>query len=504
MNEIMIRWIVIVAYFTVLLSFGLYQASKVKSSLDYNLSGRKLPGWVAALSERATAESAWCLIGFPGFAYAAGLVTLWTALGLFLGNVIAWCLIARRMRAEAERYDAQTYMDWISRRHGKSKVALWVRYMGGFIIVFMFSFYVKAQLVGGGTTFEMLFGMSPTIAILLLSAIVIPYAILGGFRSVTYTDIMQSVLMICALVITPIVGMVYLANAPVGTVFAHSVGDAIRMAGPEYGNAAAGFRGILGGFAIAGEFAWIIAYIGGLPHLATRFMSIRSDRDWRIGRNIACTWTFFGYAGAIMIGLVGLAMFGPANLENPEMVMPSVVLAVFPPVIAALIMAGVIAAVVSSADSMLIVTSTEFSENILKPYLRNKGKTLDAKKGLTVSRLVTVVAGIVAASLPFLIPGQLVHTIVSFAWAGIGNPFAVTACMTLFWSKFTGKAALWTMICGFSATVIWTLSPMNAMINARLVGVIPALIAAIVVTKLTWKTDACEARENEGTVTTAS
>lgn len=494
MQDTTLRLIVLIGYLVFLMGVGLYQGSKAKSSVDYNMGGRNIPGWAAALSERATAESAWCLVGFPGFAYSAGLVTIWTALGLALGNIIAWTAIAKRMRKEAERYDAQTYVDWIAKRHNKSKAATMVRLVGSFIIIFMFAFYVEAQIIGGGKTLNALFGLNPTTGILLTMAIIVPYTVWGGYQSVVYTDCIQSILMIFTLVVVPIIGVVYIAKAPEGTVYANSIAEALKISGPTYSNWSYGLKGILAGMAIASEFAWIIAYLGGLPHLTVRFMSIRDDKQYKIGRNIACIWTVVGYTGAVLIGLVGLAIFGPGAFSDAELIMPTVCLTVLPPFLAALCVTGAIAAMISTADSMLIVTSSEFCENILKPAIL-KGKSIEPKKELFISRCVTVVVGLAATVLPFIIPSNMIHNIVSFAWAGMGNPFAVVTCCTLFWDKYTGKAAVWTMVVGFLGTVLWQISPMNAYLNSRLVGVIPALIAAYVATKLTYKTDGHDAVE---------
>jgi sodium/proline symporter len=178
-----------------------------------------------------------------------------------------------------------------------------------------------------------------------------------------------------------------------------------------------------------------------------------------------------------MTGLVGLAIFGPSGVEDPEQIMPLVAMTVFPPVIGALCITGAIAAMLSSADSMLVLTSSEFTENILKPVIM-KGKKLDPKKELAISRIVTLIVGLAAVGLAFLLPSAMVYTVVSFAWASMGNPFAVVTCCTLFWDKYTGKAAFWTMVFGFFGTVLWQISPMNSVIDARLVGLFPALFAA--------------------------
>ncbi len=492
MSNNVLNLTVLFTYMVLLMGVGIYQGRKAKTTTDFNMGGRNIPGWAAALSERATGESAWCLVGFPGFAFAAGVVSIWVAVGLFLGNVVAWTVLANKMRKEAEKYDAQTYVDWVAKRHAKSKSATAVKLFGSFIVIFLFAFYVEAQLIGGGKTLQALFGLPQVIGILVTMAVIIPYTVWGGFQSVVYTDCVQSVIMILTLVGAPLYGLYYISVTP--GMYATSVVEALHLAGPTFMDWTGGAKGIFAGFMIASNLAWFIAYLGGCPHLTVRFMSMRDEGAWKLGRNIAVVWTFFGYAGAIGIGLIGLAIFGPGGIPDAEMVMPLVVLKIFPPVLAAICVTGAIAAMLSTADSMLIVTSSEFTENILRPVIL-KGKAMDPKKELLISRMVTVAVGLSALVLAFVIPANMVYTIVSFAWGCMGNPFAVVTCATLFWDKFTGTAALWTMICGFFGTILWQVSPLNAIIDARLAGVFPALIAAYFVTKMTYGKDSCECEE---------
>lgn len=486
------NFIVLIVYLGFLVGFGIYQGMKAKNTTDYNMGGRAVPGWACALSERATAESAWCLVGFPGYAYAAGLVTVWVALGLTLGNVLAWTVIANKMRREADKYDAQTYVDWIAKRHAGSKSATAVRLFGSFVVIFLFAFYVEAQVIGGGKTLRALFGLAPYVGIILTMAVIIPYTVIGGFQSVVYTDCVQSVVMIFTLIVAPLWGIYYIHTTP--GLYASSITEALTLAGPQYLDWSGGTKGIFAGFMIASNFAWVIAYLGGCPHLTVRFMALKDEKAWKTGRNIAIAWTACGYAGAILIGIIGIALFGPGAIEDAEMIMPLVVLKLFHPFLAAICVTGAIAAMLSTADSMLIVTSSEFTENILKPVIL-KGKKLDPKHELFISRSVTVIVGLSALVLAFVLPANMVYSIVSFAWASMGNPFAVVTCATLFWDKYTGTAALWTMICGFFGTVLWQLSPMNAIIDARLVGVVPALLAAYFVTKMTYGKDKCGCEE---------
>jgi sodium/proline symporter len=479
------NFVILVGYLFFLVAFGMYQGRKAKNTTDYNMGGRNIPGWAAALSERATAESAWCLVGFPGYAFAAGMVSAWVAIGLALGNIVAWTVLANKMRQEADRFDAQTYVHWLARRHANSPSATALRLAASFVVIFLFAFYVEAQLIGGGKTLNTLFGIPAYAGILLTVLVIIPYTMYGGYQSVVYTDCIQSIIMILTLIVAPLWGIHYISTAQ--GVYAPSIGEALRMASAEHPSLTGGLKGLASGFMIASNLAWFIAYLGGCPHLTVRFMSLKDAGAWKLGRNIAIAWTTLGYAGAVTIGLVGLAIFGPGGVPDAEQIMPMVVLKIFPPVLAAVCITGAIAAMLSTADSMLIVTSSEFTENILKPIIL-KGRHIDPKKELQISRAVTLVVGLAACALAFTLPANMVYTIVSFAWGAMGNPFAVVTCCTLFWNRYTGRAAFWTVVFGFLGTVLWQISPMNATIDARLAGAFPAIFAAVFFT-LTSKPD---------------
>ena len=192
--------LVMIVYLVLLISWGIYQGRKVRSGSDYAIAGRKLPGWVAALSERATGESSWALLGLPGAAYATGLTEIWTAIGCVAGILTAWILIAWRLRDEAEKYNVTTFTEYISVKHGEPGNLL--RMVSSFTIVFFFFFYVGAQFLGGGKTLHTMFGLKPGTGMLITAAVIVPYTIYGGFRSVVYTDVVQAIIMIITLIVS--------------------------------------------------------------------------------------------------------------------------------------------------------------------------------------------------------------------------------------------------------------------------------------------------------------
>lgn len=468
--------IVMICYLALLVSWGIYQGRKVRTACDYSIAGRCLPGWAAALSERATGESSWALLGLPGFAYATGIASVWTAIGCVAGIVVVWWAIAWRLRDEAERYEVNTFTDYIARRHGETgrQIRLW----GSLTIVFFFFFYVGAQFLGGGKTLDSMFGLDPRLGMLLTAIVIVPYTVYGGFRSVVYTDVVQAIVMITALVVGPIVGIAVIAKAP--DVFARSIPAAIAAAGKGYGSWTGAASGFAAGAAIMGGFSWFFGYLGGQPQLSMRFMAISDAGQARRGRNIGIAWTVLAYIGALSLGWIGIALFGPAGLEDPEYVMPAVMLRIFPPAVAAVLITGAIAAMISTADSLLILSASELSENIVKPALARRGG--EPGDGLRHSRLVTALLAAVALVVAYLSPSNLIYTIVGFVWAGIGGTFSVVILCTLFWKRFHGRAALAVIIAGLLFTILWIVTGMESVLSSRFMTFVVAGLTAIVAT----------------------
>lgn len=432
---------VMVIYIAFLISWGIYQGRKVKSGSDYTIAGRRLPGWVAALSERATGESSWALLGLPGAAYAMGLTEIWTALGCVAGIITAWVFLAWRLREEAEKYNVTTFTEYISVKHGETGRLL--RLVSSFAIVFFFFFYVGAQFLGGGKTLHTLFGLKPGIGVLITAAVIVPYTIYGGFRSVVYTDVVQAIVMIITLIAGPIVGLIYIMNGNGN--FAADITEALVKSGDTYTSLTGAAKGFGAGMIITGGFSWFFGYLGGQPQLSMRFMAIRDSNQARKARNIGIVWTIIAYIGALMLGWIGIAIFGPAGLSDPEYVMPSVILKLFPPVIAAILITGAIAAMISTADSLLILSATELSESLQKKENRT----------LKRHRITTGLIALIALALSYVSPSKVIFTLVSYVWAGIGCTFSVVILFTLFWRKFHGRAALTTIITGILFTIVW-------------------------------------------------
>jgi sodium/proline symporter len=470
--------IVMICYLSVLIFWGIYHGRKVKTGADYAIAGRRLPGWVAALSERATGESSWALLGLPGFAYAAGVTGIWTALGCVLGIITTWSAIAWRLRDEAERHNVTTFTEYIAKKHPEAGRP--IRIVASSTIVFFFFFYVGAQFLGGGKTLHTMFGLDPTLGMLITALVIVPYTVYGGFRSVVYTDVIQAVVMLTALVVGPLVGLATIASSP--EVFAGSLPEALEAAGPAYSSLTGGAEGFAAGIVLVGGLSWFFGYLGGQPQLSMRFMAIRDSRQAKQGRNIGIGWTLLAYMGALSIGWIGLALFGPGAFEDPEYVMPSVMLRIFPPVIAAVLITGAIAAMISTADSLLILSATELSESILKNL--RPGSTDPEKSSLFMSRAVTGLLAAVALCVAYFSPSTLIYTLVGYVWAGIGGTFSVVILFSLFWKKFHGRAVLTTVLTGMIFTVLWISTGMEEVITARLMTFLVAALVAVTSTVL--------------------
>jgi sodium/proline symporter len=468
--------VVMIAYISLLVLWGLYQGRKVKTDADFAIAGRNLPGWAAALSERATGESSWALLGLPGLAFAAGLTSIWTAVGCVAGILTVWAAIAWRLRDEAEKYQVRTFTDYIAKRHGE--VERWIRIVGSSTIVFFFFFYIGAQFLGGGKTLFTMFHLDPRLGMLITAVVIIPYTVYGGFRSVVYTDVVQALVMITTLVVGPIVGLVAIRRMP--GIFAHSIPEALSKAGAQYFSLTGALTGFAAGAAIMGGLSWFFGYLGGQPQLSMRFMAIRNARQAKQGRNIGIAWTILAYIGALAIGLIGLALFGPGGLKDPEYVMPAVMLRLFHPYVAAILITGAIAAMISTADSLLILSATELSESIITPLMKDKERAL--KTSLGRSRVITALLAAGALGAAYVSPSNLIYTLVGYVWAGIGDTFSIVILATLFWKRFHGRAAVATIVTGMVFTIFWISTGLDRLLSARVTTFVVAGIAAVLAT----------------------
>jgi sodium/proline symporter len=466
--------VIFIGYLLLTLGLGLWQSQRTKTQSDFILGSSSLPGWMLALSERATGESAWLLLGLTGFVYATGLSGIWTCLGCLLGISTAWIVLARKFRAEAHKYNAMTMPEYFSAKFpGKANT---IRVLSTVIIVFFFVFYVGAQFAGAGKTIFQTFGLDPGLGMLIAAAVILIYATIGGFISVVAVDALQSILMITTLIVTPIIMLIMVLSGPV------SIPEALKAAGGGRISLTGGLSGFAAGLLIFNNLAWFFGYLGGLPQLNARFMGMKDDRNVKIGRNIAVGWTALAYTGVVIIGLTAVVLFGPDVVSDPEMILPHILTELFPPWLAAILLAGAVAAMVSTAQSMLLVASSSISQDVYNGIIK-KGQAED-RKLLFLSRSATLGVGLLGLVLA-LTTSELIYYIVSYAWAGIGCSFAPAVLLSFYWDRFSSNGVVTALATGLVTTIIWIVTGLDAVVTARAVTFVAAITMAIIVTLLT-------------------
>jgi len=455
-------------YLIFTLFLGLWQARRTQSQADFLLGGTRLPGWMLALSERATGESAWLLLGFTGYVYASGLSAVWIGIGCLAGIFAAWTLLAARFRREARHYGILTMPEYFAYRFREQAAVL--RFLSTLIIVFFFVFYVGAQFAGAGKTIFQTFGIDPFWGQLIAVTVILSYSTVGGFISVVAVDTFQALLMITTLVVTPLLLLIGPDKAY------PQLMEALAFAGPGVDSWSGGMTGFAAGLLIFNHFAWFFGYLGGQPQLNVRFMAMRDEVSLRMGRRIAIGWTVLAYSGAVFIGLGALWRFGPSIVEDPEMILPYVVTNMFPWWLAGILMAGVVAAMLSTAESMLLVAASSVSQDVYKGLFRRTA--VSDRMLLRVSRVATLAVGALGFILA-LTTEDLIYSIVSYAWAGIGCSFAPTVLLTFFWQRFSGLGAVASLTAGLFTTVLWITLGWEDIVTARAVTFFAALAAGI-------------------------
>lgn len=459
-----------IVYLIMMLSIGVYAYLRTKNSTDYFLGGRTLGPWPAALSAGASDMSGWLLLGLPGYAYAAGLESIWLAAGLLVGNWINWLIASKRLRTYSITTDAITIPEFLSRRfNDKSKT---IQTISAFFILLFFLFYTSSGLVAGGKLFETVFGLDYTYAVIIGTACVVSYTLFGGFLAVAWTDLVQGLLMSAALVIVPIAVM---------QGGFEELGDNLKNINPELLTIWNGIDGKpLSAIAIMSLIAWGLGYFG-QPHILARFQATRSNADLGTARRIAIGWTLISMFGAIMIGLVGLVYVTghpTVALDDGEKIFMLLVNAVFHPVVAGILLAAILAAIMSTADSQLLVCSSALAEDFFKQVI-NKNAT--SGQVVQVGRIGVLVISLIALYLA-LTPDSSVLGLVSYAWAGFGAAFGPALVISLYWSRMNRNGALAGIIVGGLTVVIWKQMSGSIFDLYEIVpGIVFSIIAIIVV-----------------------
>ncbi|KUI97611.1 sodium/proline symporter PutP [Vibrio sp. MEBiC08052] len=432
-----------IVYLIMMLAIGIYAYLRTKNSTDYFLGGRSLGPWPAALSAGASDMSGWLLLGLPGYAYAAGLESLWLAGGLLLGNWLNWFIAAKRLRTYSITTDAITIPEFLSRRfNDQSKL---IQTISAFFVLLFFLFYTSSGLVAGGKLFETVFGLDYSTAVIIGTICVVSYTLFGGFLAVAWTDLVQGLLMAAALLIVPITVM--------QGGFAE-LSDNLAQINPELLTIWHGIDGKpLTAVAIISLAAWGLGYFG-QPHILARFQATRSNKDLRTARRIAIGWSALAMFGAVMVGLVGLVYttnHPTLTLEDGEKIFMLLVNAAFHPVIAGILLAAILAAIMSTADSQLLVCSSALAEDFYKQVIK---KDATSEQIVRVGRFSVMAVSILALVLA-MTPDSSVLGLVSYAWAGFGAAFGPALVISLFWSRMNRNGALAGIVVGGVTIVVW-------------------------------------------------
>ncbi|WP_086981250.1 sodium/proline symporter PutP [Vibrio aphrogenes] len=432
-----------IAYLVLMLAIGYVAYKRTSSSTDYFLGGRTLGPWPAALSAGASDMSGWLLLGVPGYAYAAGLEATWICGGLLVGTWLNWLVSAKRLRTYSITTDAITIPDFLSRRFlDNSKL---IQTISAFFILLFFLFYTSSGLVAGGKLFETVFGLDYKFAVVLGAVCVISYTLFGGFLAVAWTDLVQGLLMSAALLIVPIAAM--------SGGFTQVDVDLTNI-NPELLNIWTSASGEpLTAIAIISLVAWGLGYFG-QPHILARFKATRSNKDLTTARRIAVVWTALSMAGAIMVGLVGLIYVNShptLHIEDGEKIFMILVNAIFHPVMAGILLAAILAAIMSTADSQLLVSSSALAEDFYKQVFK---KDATPEQVVVVGRIAVIGVSVLALILA-MNPESSVLGLVSYAWAGFGAAFGPAIVLSLYWSKMNRNGALAGIVVGGVTIVIW-------------------------------------------------
>jgi len=463
--------IAMVCYMAVVIGIGIYFAKRSnQSSEDYFLGGRSLGPWVTAMSAEASDMSGWLLMGLPGVAYWCGLSdAAWTSIGLALGTYINWLLVAKRLRRySAVAGDAITLPDFFSNRfHEKKKVIMTLAAL--FILIF-FTVYASSCFVTCGKLFSTLFGASYQSMMIAGAVFVVIYTFLGGFLAESASDFMQAVVMIFALTVILITGTLaagglqaVVDNAkdiPGFFTFFGIASPSVDASGVQQvanGAPVFGAAGSYGFLTIISTLSWGLGYFG-MPQVLLRFMAIRKTDELVRARRIATVWVVISLTAAVLIGLMGRAMFPvhetlntASGAENVFIVLSRHLL---PPLLAGLVMAGILAATISSSDSYLLIAASAVSLNIFKGILK---KDASDKQVMTMSRIILLLIAVVGVIIA-MDENSVIFTIVSFAWAGFGAVFGPIMLFSLFWKRTTQAGAVAGMVTGGVMVFLWKLA----------------------------------------------
>lgn len=464
-------------YLALMLGIGAYYYKRTSNINDYVLGDRSLNSWVTALSAQASDMSGWLLMGLPGYAFVSGMESIWIALGLAVGTYINWKVVATRLRKYTEiAGDSITISSFLENRfRDKSKI---LRMISAILILLFFTIYTSSGLVAGGKLFSTVFGINYVTALTIGTLVIISYTFLGGFLAVCWTDFFQGLLMFFALIIVPITAIKNIGGMS-------EVINGFNTIQPNFLSLMTSADGsTIGMISLISLLAWGLGYFG-QPHILSRFMAIKSHHEIKKARAIAMVWVAISLAAAVIIGMVGRVLLdGSLSLADSEKVFMVMVNGMFTPIFAGVLLAAILAAVMSTADSQLLVTSSALAEDLYSVLFNKNAKSEEL---LIVSRIAVIVVAAIAYVLA-LNPESSVLELVSYAWAGFGASFGPVIILSLFWRDMNRNGALAGMVLGGITVVVWKqLSGGIFDVYEIVPGMIVAFVGIYLVSKISGK-----------------
>lgn len=479
MTEITYQAIAMVVYMIAMIMLGLLAYNRTSDLDDYMLGGRTLGPAVAALSAGAADMSGWLLMGLPGAIYLNGMIEGWIALGLTIGAWVNWKIVAPRLRAYSQvAKNSITIPSFLgSRLYDNSKL---IRVIAGLIIMVFFTFYVSSGMVSGGTFFESSFNLDYHLGMVIVAGIVVLYTLLGGFLAVSWTDVVQGLMMLIALILVPVVGIIHVGGFG-NLIQALNQVDA-RLLSPTHGKVT-----LVTVMGIISALAWGLGYFG-QPHIIVRFMALRSSKEAKGARRIGISWMALAALGAGMTALVGAAVYqhDTAKLGNEESVFISLGQLMFHPLIAGFMLAAILAAIMSTISSQLLVTSSALVEDIYRAFSK---RDLSGNDGVLLGRIAVAIISLIAAALAWGRTDTIL-ALVAFAWAGFGGSFGPIVILSLYWRKLSVAGTVSGMITGAVTVGVWgNISGGIFDLYEILPAFLLNLLVTVVVSKLTYRED---------------
>ena len=451
-------YLAVAVYLIFMLVIGFLCARQNENAHDFYLGGRKLGPVVTAMSAEASDMSSWLLMGIPGLTFFCGIAdTFWTSLGLAIGTYVNWLIVAQRLRRYSERIDAITIPDFFARRfHDKSNMLLG---MSALVIIIFFIPYTASGFAACGKLFSSMFDIDYMTGMLVGTIVIVGYTVLGGFLAASMTDLIQSIVMTLALLIIIGFGIEVAGGWNAVETAAGSVDGYIALNSTT--NILTGNVTEYGPLTIVSTLAWGLGYFG-MPHILLRFMAIRHEDEIALSRRIATTWVVIAMGCAIFIGVIGYAMskvgavpnFESASAAEALIIQVSHLLSsygILPAILAGLVLSGILACTMSTADSQLLAAASSVSENLLKGVM---GIQLSSKNTILVARLAVLIISAVGIFIA-RDPNSSIFQIVSFAWAGFGAAFGPVMLFSLFWKRCNKWGALAGMISGGVMVFVW-------------------------------------------------